>query len=559
MLKSIKLTRFGTIPSALWEPSGHWIALTGETGTGKTLLVEALQCITGARFRPRWLPTEGSWAEVEAVFSVPPHPEVHRYLQGAGIEPDNGEIIVQRRLSREGNSKIWTQNRRITLNRLRQIMGLIVDICDQWGITRLLSPSSQKQWLDSFASLTEVLLDLRSIAVQLNRIARRWRNSHDADWLRQRIEILRHEWKELDAAHLDPNEFDELDRAFRIQGKITQYREVLESLIRIFSEGEDSLSDLLAQGSRNLRYLSDLNPDFSVHSQNMEEWGVYLEGILYDLLQARNRLAWDEEDWARIEQRMALIQSFLRKYRTDIHGLIMYRDNLLRDIQKLEEELDERLHGHTKAGELFGQYLEIALAVSKRRREAAHPLEIRVTDYLRRLGMPAAQFRIEVNSSLLPDTWSPDLKINESGVDQVEFRFAADEHRPLLPLSEVASGGELARLTLALKAATRGSEWPRTLVFDEIDIGVGGETLETVGDLLQEIAEFDQVLMVTHWPQLAARAGEHWNITRTPKDSVILNKIMGEDRINELARMFGGQEEHAAREHAKALIKSSAS
>lgn len=555
MLKSLRLTHFGVIDRAIWEPGSGWVVLTGETGAGKTLIVEGLLCITGARVRPRWQPENGETAEIEAVFQVPEHPAFYRILRAVGVEPEDGELVILRRIGPDGRSRCWVQNQRITARRLRSVMEHLVDICDQFGMTRLLSPQNQRSFLDHYAGLAELQKAVSESARRLAQIRRRYFGVQDPGLLRDRLRRIRQDWKELVSAELEPGEFEELDRIFRTQQRAYHWHEILDVLIQDVSEGDDSLQERMGKLIRLIEDLVELDPVFGEHRERLEELRTHLETLAYDALQARDRLEWDPETWQKMEQRLVYLQQLQRKYGMIHEDLIAHRDNLAKEIEQLEQELMEREDLYRRGSEAYGAYLEAAYRLSERRRDAAPGLAYQVTRKLRRLGMPGARFEVRVEPLTMPDVWEPGVKIPEHGVDKVSFWFTSDEKRTPRPLNEVVSGGELARIMLALKAAVGTLEWPRTVVFDEIDMGVGGTVIETVGDLLQEISEHDQVLTVTHWPQLAARAKEHWYVDRDRRGSIRLRRLTNSQRIQELARMMGGSEIETAKEHARQLIR----
>jgi DNA repair protein RecN (Recombination protein N) len=552
MLKEVRIRHFGPFAYAEWTPHPAWTVLTGETGAGKSLLIEALQCIAGERVQARWFSPQSPWTEVEAVWEVPRHPQLRRFLQGLGLtdEGDDSTLVVQRRIYTDGRQQVWLQGRRSTLKNLQAVMRLFLDICDQWGIARMLSVDVQRAWLDAYGSPDDLLQTVRRLARRIRQHART---------LRQRLTGMRQEWQELTAADLKPGEDEELERQFQLLSRSLQIQEAVEALVQELQEGETPFIQRVRHWQKTLEDLARWAPELAGYAPTLDEWRATAQALVFDLVRLRDRAQWDPAEWQRVESRLSLLEHLKRKYRMDYAGLLAYRDRLAQEIEQLERQLSQKDELRAEVERLYRAYREAAVELHHARVRAAQRLSEVATEQVRRLALPDAEIRVEVTETPLPETWSPEVAVHEAGADRVVFQFRSHGGLPFLPLVQVASGGELARAVLALKTVIGRTAWPRTVVFDEVDMGVGGEALEAVGQMLRTVAAFDQVITVTHWPQLAAMADDHWQVlkeTQAGETVLTLRALTPAERVQEIVRMLGGQAvAPTVRAHAEALLQ----
>lgn len=561
MLRELRIRHFGTFEYAEWNLHPAWTVLTGETGAGKSLLIEALQCIAGERAQARWFSPKSPWTEVEAVWEVPRHPQLRRVLEGLGLteEGDDATLVVRRRIYTDGRQQVWLQGRRSTLKNLQAVMRLFLDICDQWGIARMLSSDVQRAWLDTYGQHDDLLRTVHRLARQIRLHAKTLRAAEAPETIRQRLTGMRQEWQELMAADLKPGEDEELERQFQLLSRSLQIQEAVEALVQDLQEGDAPLIQRVRHWQKTLEDLARWAPELAGYGPTLDEWRATAQALVFDLVRLRDRAQWDPTEWQRVESRIGFLERLKRKYRMDYAGLLAYRDRLAQEIEQLERQLSQKDELRAEVERLYQAYREAAAELHHRRVRAAQRLSEVATEQVRRLALPDAEIRVEVTEVPLPETWSPDVTVHESGADRVVFQFRSHGGLPLLPLVQVASGGELARAVLALKTVVGRTAWPRTVVFDEVEMGVGGEALEAVGQMLRAIAAFDQVVTVTHWPQLAAMADDHWQVlkeTRAGETVLTLRALTPAERVQEIIRMLGGQAvAPTVRAHAEALLE----
>ena len=560
MLRELRIQHFGPFDHVEWALHPGWTVLTGETGAGKSLLVEAMQCLAGEKLQSRWIAVDHPWSEVEGVFELPDHPELRQRLVDLGVldDTDGGSLIVRRRLYADGRQKVWIQGRRASLRTLRTVMRTLVDILDQWSMATMLTETHQRTWLDAFAGLETPLAELRQTARRLRRLLRKRKEAGDVRVLEHHLQRMRHEWKELCSARLEPGREDELNRLLQIQSRTMHLLESVQTLLALLQEDDPALSDRVQDARRHVQAIVESFPELREHLDVLDRWQTELEALVYDLVRIRERLDWDPEEWQTVESEVRHIEDLKRKYRMRYDELIAYRDRLAEEIPRLERQIEERRRLEDQIRQTYRQYLAQARAVHARRVEAARRLEEILQAQLPELALGDGRLTIHVDMRPADSDPVP-AHIQDHGLDRVEFRFQAHPHLPEQPLADAASGGEVARIILAVKSTVGQSGWPRTLIFDEIDMGIGGEALEAVGTRLRAIAAFDQVITVTHWPQLAAMADHHWVVEKiTDGDRVVmqLRALQPAERVQELVRMLGGRRvAPTVQEHAAALLQ----
>ncbi len=549
MIAELRVRDLATIADVTLPLGVGLNVLTGETGAGKSMLVDALALLLGERAASGSVRPGAAKAIVEGAFEGIDHP-VRRRIEELGLDLDEGGLVLRREISAEGRSRAWVNGSPTTASVLVQLGGLLVDLHGQHETQSLLHAEAQRDILDAFAhaegeraAVAESHAALAVIrAEQASLVARR-------DEIRRRADYLRHVVTEIDQARLQPGEEDALHTEAR---RLSQAGALAEQAQRIGGALEGDGGNALGAISVADRALTALEKG----DPSVAGWRELLDAA-YANLSELSRLASayaDEvqEDPARlaeVERRRDQIFRLTQKYGASTEAVAATRAQSAAELDLLDTaDLDLRALGarHTAAEAALRA---AAAALTARRREAAERLERGVNRLLPRLGLPGGRL-----AAVLTPLADPGPQGQESVVLHVQLNVGLEAR----PLARVASGGELSRLMLSLKVVLVKHDAIATLVFDEVDQGIGGEVGVQVGAALAEVAERHQVLVITHLPQIAARADHHLVVSKEARGGIATSDVAlihGEDRVDEVARMLGDAEGDAARRHAQALLR----
>ncbi len=539
MLETLSIRHFALIESANIDFEDGMTALTGETGAGKSILLDAISLVLGDRADADSVQSGADKAEISALFDLSQKPSTRAWLQQRDL--DEGEDCLLRRVVQaSGRSKAWINGSPVTLGQLRELGEQLVDVHGQHEHQSLQKASVQRELLDTAGKL-DALLDQVAAAHRQWRAARqRLEQARDqsADKL-QRIELLQLHLQELDELDLRPGEAAELREEYGRAAHAGQILETGGEVAGLLYENERNLQDELARCLRSLDELRQLDPAISEPHDLLSSALIQLEEAASGL---RGHLDRIDADPARLEwlnRRLSQIQSLARKHRVEEDELPDLRERLQQEhaaltldesgIEALEQALEQAAADYRKA----------ALALSQQRSAAAERLSAQISEVMQTLGMEGGRFAIEVTAQSGEDQWTA------QGMDRIVFLVSANPGQPLKPLTRVASGGELSRISLAIQVILSEANRIPTLIFDEVDSGVGGGIAEIVGRLLRQIAGERQVLCVTHLPQVAAQAHHHFRVSKEKQQDRTrtgLHRLDREQRVEEIARMLGGVE-----------------
>jgi DNA repair protein RecN (Recombination protein N) len=530
--------------------------LTGETGSGKSLVVDALALLLGARASPEMIRTGFARARVAGIFELPAHPELEKILREAGVEAEEGELLLEREILAEGKSRAFAASRPVTAAWLRQIAPFLADIHGQHEQQRLFDPDAQLDLLDAFAGLEE---DVR----RMSELYRRWRSAAAEleQWERSEQEKLRladlwaFQLREIEAAALKPGEDEALEQERRVLQNVARLQESASAAFEALYEAPESALARARQALRRLEELARIDRTLEAPRDELRQAEIAIEEAAYALRDYLSRLEANPARLEEVEQRLAALDRLKRKYGSSIGEVLAYRDQLSRQLESLERTEERKAALARERDQLAAACESLAAQVSVRRQAAARKLARRVESELEALAMPGAIFRIQ----LQPAGWS------DKGRDVAEFLISANPGEEPRPLQRVASGGELSRIALALRTAMgtavrAGAGGPaRTLVFDEVDAGIGGRVAETVGRRLKQLAGHYQVLCVTHLPQIASFADHHYFVEKTEaggRVSASVRELDPAERTWEIGRMLSGEKvTPAALRHAEQMLR----
>jgi len=511
-------------------------ALTGETGAGKSILIDALALGLGDKADTGLIRPDCVRAEVSATFDLDRAPLARRWLDENSLD-DGDDCLIRRIVASEGRSRAFINGHPATLQQLQGLGEQLVDIHGQHAHQSLLRPAQQRDLIDEYAGqrtlAEEVAALYRRYRDAANRLARLQSAQADRE---ARLALLRFELDELERLDLRPEELGELDTEQRRLRNVGRLQEMSAGLVQRLYEGEPSIHQALGQGASQLEDLIGLDPRLTTTRDLLEGALIQIQEAASELRGYLDDLDLDPARLDQVETRLSQIHDLARKYRTAPH-LLPER------LTGLRAELSDLEHADVQLGQLLRDvhtletdYRDKAGRLSAARTEAAQRLSETVTRSMQTLGMAGGRFAVEIRALGEPSA---------GGLDQVGFVVSANPGQPPQILTKVASGGELSRISLAIQVATAECGQVPSLIFDEVDVGIGGGVAEIVGQLLRKLGRARQVLCVTHLPQVAAQAHQHLRVrkyTEGERTFAEIKTLSRDDRINEIARMLGGRE-----------------
>src|SRR5688572_27423961 len=552
MLQFLNISNIALIDELQVEFEPGLNLLTGETGSGKSIIVDALGVLIGGRFTSDLLKSGAERGSIEGLFTVGPNPELERLLENAGVSAAE-EIIIRRELSATGRNKIFINNQLATHSLLRQVREFLVDIHGQGDQQTLFNPHTHLELLDSFA-ISNRLRD------EVAEAYRAWTAvQRELDTLRrddsekfQLVDTLKFQIEELERAQLVIGEDERLDEERKRLANVEKLTALCQSSYgRIYEDDESALARLRL-ALKDVTELSEYESSFREYLEGLENARAVLEDLSFSLRDFADKLQFSPARLAEIEDRLAELSRLKRKYGGSIQTALehlAHSEDRLRQIETSDER-EQELSAEVESART--RYLDRAGKLQRERVKAAKKFERTIESCVAELAMDHARFQVQISD--LGDSSGP------KGIDHIEFYFSANAGEDLKPLARVASGGEASRLMLVLKTVANATEFPRTIVFDEIDTGIGGRVSEAVGIKLRKLSETNQVLCVTHQPQIARFADSHLTVQKAVVDGrthVDISKLDRAGRIEELARMLTGAEiTETARRHARELLKS---
>ena len=554
MLRHLSIRDFVIVAALDLEFDSGFTVFSGETGAGKSILIDALALALGARADASVVRTGESRADITAEFET--HAQVEQWLdeQALGTTADDGHhggtVMLRRVVDANGRSRAFINGTAATLAQLREVGEMLVDIHGQHAHQLLMRPDAQRELFDTHAGLTET-------AVAVTRAWRSWRDKVQAIEHAQtrdrelQLERERLAWQltELDKLSPQPGEWEEVNAEHRRLSHSANLIDGVQGALGALSESDEAMITHLASIVSKVRDLAEIDPALNDVLAALEPAEIQLQEAAYSLSHYAQKLELDPDRLAQVEKRLDALHSAARKFRLQPETLPEEHEARRAQLAALDAAADlDSLHAaEAKAKEAF---LAEAKKLSKARAKAGKALGAAVTTGMQELSMKGGSF--EVALVPLPEGGA-------HGLEQVEFRVAGHAGVPLRPLAKVASGGELARISLALAVIASAASPTPTLIFDEVDTGIGGGVAEVVGRLLHQLGEARQVLCVTHLPQVAARGDHHFQVAKSGngKGGTVssVTSLDRASRVEEVARMLGGLEITATtRKHAKEML-----
>jgi DNA repair protein RecN (Recombination protein N) len=541
VLTLLRIKNLALVEELEWQIGPGFVAVTGETGAGKSIIIGALQLLLGDRADKSLIRTGADLCTVEAVFSGAELQKLNPQLAEAGIEPCENDLILKRTLSSSGTNRQFINGSPTTLSVLKNLGNELVDLHGPHDHQSLLSPETQLSLLDSFARAEQQLEEYRTHYRQLQKLLTKHAALDTAETAReQEMDLLRHQITEIKSANLvASDEEEEIERRYKLASNSKRLIELASGIANRLSEADDSVLTQLAETQRLLRELEKIDNSIGQFSSAHAAAVVELSEIARTLSGYAGKFDLDPEQLAALEQRVSLFETLKRKYGGSIADVIAFGERAAERMRKIEGR-DAELERLTKDIEnVRAQMNRAGEALRKSRLKAAPKLSENVRRNLRDIGFRQSEF--EANLSTFDEPRS-------NGFDFVQLLFSPNPGEPLKPLRAIASSGEISRLMLAIKSALAAHDSIPLLVFDEIDTNVGGEIAHAVGAKMQTLGRDHQVICITHLPQVAATASTHFIVTKDitrGRTFSNLHEVAGKARQEEIARMLGGKSESA--------------
>lgn len=526
-------------------------ALTGETGAGKSIIIDALSTVLGARASSDMVRSGASRAWVEAVFDVRALVDkavFRMLLEDAGLEPEDGLLILARDISATGRSAARVNGRTVPLSVLAEIGRHLVDIHGQSEHLSLLRPETQLDLLDRFAGTWGARQELDELVREYRRLHREYERLVTSERERaQRVDLLRFQVHEIASAQLQPGEDEALSRERAVLVNAERLRDLAREAYALLSGGDSEGTmpalDALRVVSARLDELCRLDPSQQSLVEQVLEATYTLEEAARTLRGYAESVEGDPARLAAVDDRLALIKQLKRKYGATIEDVIEYGRRARAELEWLDSSEEEAARLCERLDELAAEIERRAGHLSQQRRERASELEALVEEAMRSLNMGRAEFAIAFRRAFEAGREDGQLGVDETGGDKVEFLIAPNAGQEPRPLARIASGGETARFMLAIKSILSDVDETPTLVFDEVDVGVGGRSGQVVGERLWSLTDRHQVIVISHLPQIAAFADAHFRITKEDHEGVAetrVTRLSEDERIDELAAMLDG-------------------
>ena len=531
--------------------------ITGETGAGKSLVIDALAAVTGGKFSKEDIRTGEEKASIEALFSLDGVWDIKNILEEYGIESDSdNSLVITREVNAHGKSVCRLNGQIVTLSVLKRIAQYLVDIVGQNEYQLLFNSVKHGEYVDSFGSdeIYQIKRDVKHLSDKHAELSEKLKSASGSASERERkLDMLRFQVEEIESARLKINEDEELRlrrhlliNAEKLLKGVTNVYDV------IFSGDSNKMGalDMLSESAGTLRELTAADEKLGTYKSRIEEIMYQLEDIKGELRVYRDNIEFDDNEIDFLEERLDQINKLKRKYGSSIEEVLVYRDNAAKELQELIDNEKNMAEIESEIEKVKDQYMVKARLLSGTRKAKAEILQKLIEKELQDLNMYGSRFVIKI----LQD----ENIISPNGIDKIEFMISPNPGEPEKALSKIASGGEMSRVMLAIKNAFSEVEKAPCVVFDEVDAGVGGQTANMVGQKIKAISKNAQILCITHLPQIASLTDNHIFVDKKVQDNKTYTEIKildFEERVEEIARMLGGNENiEASLEHAKQLV-----
>lgn len=567
MLKSLLIKDYALIENIEVKFSNGLNIITGETGAGKSILIDAMGLLLGERASTEIVRKGADKSVVEGIFDISSNKKVKSLLSSNDIDSYD-ELIIRREVSLKGTNRCFLNDTPVTLNVIKEVGDLLVDLHGQHEHQSLLKTETHIDFLDEFAQLENELVDYKSNFSGLNNLQKELKELQEKEIiLKEKKDLYSFQIKEIDSISPQPNEDDLLENELRILENAEKILNIANQIYETVYDGEDSILERITSVKNDLSELEKIDQTLAEKVNEAESVIAILNDIASHIRNYKNNIDVEPEKVEEIRQRLGAIHLLKKKYGGTVASILEHREKIGRELE-LAENFSEKISKLQK--EIENSRISTgnsAKKLSQLRKSAAKKVKKEVENALNTLGISDSVFEIQIendkveavnNNYIIAD--GNKYKFNEKGIDRVEFFISTNIGEDPKPLVKVASGGEVSRIMLALKSSLAKSDKLPILIFDEIDTGVSGRIAQKVGQTLKSLAAFHQIIAITHLPQIAGLSDSHYTVEKKKQGERMVSSIKllsNEDRVREVAKLMSGEKiTEAAIEGAKELMNS---
>ena len=554
MLKHLCISNLAVIESAELSFREGLTVLTGETGAGKSILIDALGLVLGDRADTSVIRTGCARTEISAMFDVGGNERLLRLLDEQSISAADNELLLRRIISRDGRSRAYINTTTVPLQLLRDAGSFLIDIHGQHGNQGLLKRDGQRDLLDGFGDYDDELERVSRAFEKWDGVTRELLLLTDAAGESgAQQSLLKYQVEELEGLGLEEDEVDRLEQEYKRLVNINSLLETTRQSLNSLYEGEQSVNDSINTAKRELAALERLDARLAGITGLLENATIQITEAADELRAYLHNLEQDPARLHQVEQRLGQLHDIARKHRVQPQLLFSHCQSIRQKLDAVEQNRERAAELELEQQKALEEYRAAADHLGERRRRCATLMAADISGRIRAMGMPEGALQVNV-------TPGPDLKPRRTGNNQIEFLVSANPGQALLPLRKVASGGELSRISLAIQASANRNSEVATMIFDEVDAGIAGGIAEIVGKLLHDLAADRQILCVTHLPQVASQGDNHIRVTKTSDKKTtrtLVHELDKDERVEEVARMLGGiRISEQSRSHAREMLGS---
>ncbi len=565
MLKSLYIKDFALIEEIDVVFSGGLNIILGETGAGKSIFIGALGLLIGERASTDVIRKGSKKAIVEGIFDITDNQNVKNYLTEIDIDFDD-ELIIRREISAKGSNRIFLNDTPVTLSDIKFIGELLVDLHGQHAHQSLLKADKHIKFLDQFGNYENQIAIFRSKISELRKKINELRDLEKRESeLKEKLDVYEFQLKQIDAVNPQENEDVELEQELKILEHSEEIFKIANFVYSLVYEGNnfDSAYDLLSEAQNQLQKLTEYDKTFEPYVEDLSNILSAVDDLGRFMGEYSSKIEIDENDLVSKQQRLGDLNMLKIKYGPTLKSVLEHREKIAREINLAKNFSDEIAKLSDEIKSLKIEAGKIAKEIYEGRKSASKFLEDKITELLKTIGFADVEFSVQItqektdnfNSVIINDK---NFRYNSNGIDNVEFLISTNTGEDLKPLSKIASGGEISRIMLGLKALLAEKDEIPVMIFDEIDSGISGRIAQKVGALMRKLGNSHQIIAITHLPQIAAAGNHHYLISKIKKDERVqsqIKKLEGKEVLNEIARLISGDEiNEAALKNAEALM-----
>ncbi|KAA9039201.1 DNA repair protein RecN [Ginsengibacter hankyongi] len=556
MLQQLHIQNYAIIDSIEINFSSHLNIITGETGAGKSILMGALNLILGERADTLVLADKEKKCFIEGIFKTN-HAPVKEFLLNNELDCDE-ELVIRRELAVNGKSRAFINDTPVTLNELKQLSSLLVDLHQQFDTQDLGNNDFQREVIDALAGNTKDIEQYQSVYKNYRNVLKELETlKNEQAAANKEFDYNKFLFDELEEANFSENEIEDIDAEIKLISNAENIKEILSSIYFELEESEQPIVQNIKAISHKLQGLESYHHNIEPLTKRLQSVQIEMQDIASEVSSINESVIYDVEKISLLNERMAAGYKLLKKHGvTTTAQLLDIKNELEAQLDKVTNLKDDILQREKQSAELYNEALKIAEKISLKRQKQLKPFEEKVNQLLKQVGMPNAKLKVDIQNA---------NNLNLFGINNIEFLFNANmpsgienNNQRFEPLRKVASGGELSRLMLSIKSLVAKSVQLPVLIFDEIDSGISGEAARQVGIIMKELSDAHQVISITHQPQIAAKAETHFFVYKEiVKDKIItsIRQLNGDERITTIAKMLSGEKPTAAAfENAREMI-----